>query len=40
MKLEQRHAEDWKDLQSLMVQQGARKEEQSQVDDIRKSLGL
>ncbi len=40
MKLEQKHAEDWKDLQSFMVQKDAKKEEQSQVDDIRKQLGL
>ena len=40
MKLEQRHAEDWKDLQSIAVQQGAKKEDQSQADEIRKQLGL
>jgi hypothetical protein len=40
MKLEQRHGEDWKDLQSFMVQKDAKKAEQSQVDDIRKQLGL
>lgn len=40
MKLEQRHAEDWRDLQSFMVQKSAKKEEQSQVDEIRKQLGL
>jgi hypothetical protein len=40
MKLEQKHAEDWKDLQSLMVQQNSKQQEQSQVDDIRKQLGL
>ncbi len=40
MKLEQKHAEDWKDLQSVMVQQGARAEEQSKADEIRKQLGL
>jgi hypothetical protein len=40
MKLEQKHAEDWKDLQSFMIQQGAKQEEASQVDDIRKQLGL
>ena len=40
MKLEQKHAEDWKDLQSFMIQQGAKQEETSQVDDIRKQLGL
>lgn len=40
MKLEQKHAEDWKDLQALMVQRAAKEEEQSQVQDIRKQLGL
>lgn len=40
MRLEQKHTEDWKDLQSLMVQKSAKQEEQSQVDDIRKQLGL
>lgn len=39
-KLEQKHAEDWKDLQSLMVQKDAKKEEQAAADDIRKQLGL
>lgn len=40
MKLEQKHCEDWKDLQSYMVQKNAKQTEQSQVDDIRKQLGL
>ena len=40
MKLEQKHAEDWKDLQALMVQKSAKKEEESQIGDIRKQLGL
>lgn len=40
MKLEQKHSEDWKDLQSYMVQKNAKQTEQSQVDDIRKQLGL
>jgi hypothetical protein len=40
MKLEQRHAEDWKDLQSFMIQKGAKQEEESKMDDIRKQLGL
>ncbi|MEK7591272.1 MAG: hypothetical protein AAB489_03645 [Patescibacteria group bacterium] len=40
MKLEQKHAEDWKDLQTLMVQKVAQQEEQSKVQDIRKQLGL
>jgi len=39
-KLEQKHGEDWHDLQSFMVQKSAKQEEQSQVDDIRKQLGL
>ena len=39
-KLEQKHSDDWRDLQSLTVQQGARQEEQSQADEIRKQLGL
>jgi hypothetical protein len=38
--LEQKHAEDWRDLQSLFVQQEAKAEEQSQADEIRKQLGL
>lgn len=40
MRLEQKHMEDWKDLQSLMVQKNVKQEEQGQVDDIRKQLGL
>lgn len=40
MKLEQKHGEDWKDLQSITVQQGAREEEKNQADEIRKQLGL
>ncbi len=40
MKLEQKHSDDWRDLQSINVQQGAKKEEQSQMQDIRKQLGL
>ncbi len=38
--LEKKHSEDWKDLQALYVQNAAKKEEQSQADDIRKQLGL
>ena len=38
--LEKKHAEDWKDLQTLYVQNAAKKQEQSQADDIRKQLGL
>ena len=40
MKLEQKHSEDWKDLQSVTVQQGAQEEEQQKADEIRKQLGL
>lgn len=38
--LERKHAEDWKDLQALYVQNVAKKQEQSQADEIRKQLGL
>ncbi len=38
--LEKKHGEDWKDLQALYVQTAAKKQEQSQADDIRKQLGL
>ncbi len=40
MKLEQKHADDWKDLQSIMIQKDAKNEEQAQADAIRKQLGL
>lgn len=40
MKLEQKHAEDWRDLQSIMVQKDAKAEEQAQAEAIRKQLGL
>ena len=40
MKLEQKHTEDWKDLQSVTVQEGAKQEEDAQADEIRKQLGL
>ena len=40
MKLEQKHAEDWKDLQSFMVQKNAKQDEQAQAEAIRKQLGL
>lgn len=40
MKLEQKHAEDWKDLQAVAVQEQNKKQETSQMDDIRKQLGL
>lgn len=39
-KLEQKHAQDWQDLQSITVQQDAQKEENAQADEIRKQLGL
>ena len=39
-KLEQKHAEDWKSLQSMTVQQGAKAEEQDKAAEIRKQLGL
>lgn len=40
MKLEQKHGEDWKDLQSFMVQKDVKQQEQAAADDIRKQLGL
>ncbi len=40
MKLEQKHAEDWKDLQTVAVQQNAQDEAQSQAEEIRRQLGL
>lgn len=40
MKLEQKHAQDWGDLQAVTVQQEAQQEEQNQADEIRKQLGL
>jgi len=39
-KLEQKHAEDWRDLQAISVQQSARGQEQDQAAEIRKQLGL
>lgn len=39
-KLEVQHTNDWKDLQSLTVQEEAKAEEQNQADEIRKQLGL
>ena len=38
--LERKHSEDWKDLQTIYVQQTAKQGEQSQADEIRKQLGL
>lgn len=40
MILEKKHAEDWKDLQSISQQQQAKSEEQTKADEIRKQLGL
>ena len=40
LQLERKHGEDWKDLQSLYVQQNAKQAEQSEADAIRKQLGL
>ncbi|TSC79607.1 MAG: Uncharacterized protein G01um101425_538 [Candidatus Peregrinibacteria bacterium Gr01-1014_25] len=40
MKLEQKHAEDWKDLQTISVQEGVRSKEQGEAEQIRKQLGL
>lgn len=39
-KLEQKHSEEWRDLQAIIVQQSARKHEEAQADAIRKQLGL
>jgi hypothetical protein len=39
-KLEQKHADDWRDLQSITVQESAKKQESQQADEIRKQLGL
>jgi hypothetical protein len=40
MLLEKKHTEDWKDLQSLAVQNVAKEQESAQADEIRKQLGL
>lgn len=40
LKLEQKHVQDWVDLQGIAIQSVAKKEEQSQADEIRKQLGL
>jgi hypothetical protein len=40
MRLEHKHSEDWRDLQSMYVQTQAKQQEQQQADDIRKQLGL
>lgn len=39
-KLEQKHTEDWKDLQTLTIQEEAKGQEDAQADEIRKQLGL
>jgi hypothetical protein len=39
-KLEQKHGEEWRDLQSIMVQQGVKEQDNAQADEIRKQLGL
>lgn len=40
MQLEKKHTQDWQDLQSMYVQNEAKKEEANQADEIRKQLGL
>lgn len=40
MKLEQKHSEDWKDLQTVSVQDVAKAQEKNQAEEIRKQLGL
>ncbi len=40
MKLEQKHSEDWKDLQIVSVQDTAKAQEKNQAEEIRKQLGL
>jgi len=39
-KLEQKHADDWRDLQAVSVQQNAKSQEEAQAEEIRKQLGL
>ena len=39
-KLEHKHAEDWKDLQAVTVQEQAKESENQEADEIRKQLGL
>lgn len=39
-KLETNHARDWGDLQGITQQQSVKKDDQSEADEIRKSLGL
>lgn len=40
MRLEQKHSDDWRDLQSVAVQEQGKKQEQQQAEEIRKQLGL
>ncbi len=40
MQLERKHAEDWRDLQGVYLQQKAKQSETNQADEIRKQLGL
>lgn len=40
MKLEQKHAADWTDLQAVTVQTAAKSEEAQKAEEIRKQLGL
>lgn len=39
-KLEQKHAADWQDLQSISVQTGVKEQDAGQAEEIRKQLGL
>jgi hypothetical protein len=40
MKLEQKHSDDWRDLQAMYVQTEVKQQDQSQADEIRRQLGL
>lgn len=40
MRLEQKHSEDWRDLQAVAVQDKNKQQESQQADEIRKQLGL
>ncbi|MBI2524190.1 hypothetical protein HYW11_03190 [Candidatus Peregrinibacteria bacterium] len=39
-KLEEKHSADWKDLQSVSVQEGVKQQDAGQAEEIRKQLGL
>lgn len=39
-KLEKKHREDWRDLETVMVQQHKKEEDTAKADEIRKKLGL